>query len=145
MYQWVLAQDADVVYRSVMRTPSLCSGLGALALALTVSACGSSPATIKTLDPNDRDESCYLSGVAGDLVIDSTAGTAIIDDMTGQRVIVTWPQAWTGRSSGSQVEIINRQGQPAYRTGTHVNLSGGFSHADGSFVVCGLELVGSSS
>ena len=118
----------------------------ALALAFTVSACGgssvtiNSPVTIKTLDPTSQ-EGCYVMGVAGDLVTDLTAGTAIIWDMTGHREVVTWPNRWTARSSGSEVEVLNRKGQVAYRTGTHVNLSGGFSNVDNSFVVCGLELI----
>lgn len=140
-YQWGLALSVDVPYASGMRTLSLGCGLGALAVALAVSACGNSPVFIRTLDPNDIQESCYTSGVAGTLVADSTAGTAIVDGITGQRVIVTWPRSWTGRSAGREVEIVNRRGQTVYRTGTHVNLSGGFSYVDGSFIVCGLELI----
>ena len=77
----VLAPGADVIYQSVMRKPRLRSGTVALALAFVVWACGGStvtaPVTIKTLDPASQ-ESCYLMGVAGDLVTDPTAGTAII-------------------------------------------------------------------
>ncbi len=123
-----------------MRDPRRYSGMVALALAFTVSACGGSPVTIKTLDPGSQ-ESCYAMGVAGNLVTDPTAGTAIINDMSGHRQFVTWPDGWTARSSGSEVEVLNRKGQVAYRTGTRVNLMGGFSHVDGSFVVCGLELI----
>ena len=123
-----------------MRDLRLCSGMVALALAFTVSACGGSSVTIKTLDPTSQ-ESCYAMGVAGNLVTDPTAGTAVIDDMSGHRDVVTWPHDWTARSSGSEVEILDRKGRVAYRTGTRVNLMGGFSHVDGSFVVCGLELI----
>jgi len=117
----------------------------ALALAFTVSACGSpvtinSPVTIKTLDLTSQ-EGCYLSGVAGVLVTDPSAGTAITDDTFGGRVVLTWPNGWTARSSGPEVEVLNLKGQVAYRTGTHVNLMGGFSNVDESFVVCGLELI----
>ena len=35
-----------------------------------------SPVTLKTLDSTSQ-EGCYLMGVAGDLVTDPTAGTAI--------------------------------------------------------------------
>ncbi len=116
----------------------------ALALAFVVWACGGStvtaPVTLKTLDPTSQ-EGCYLMGVAGDLVTDPSAGTAITDDTFGGRVVLTWPNGWTARSSGSEVEILNRKGQVAYRTGTHVNLMGGYSNVDESFVVCGLELI----
>jgi hypothetical protein len=115
-----------------MHTRSLGCGLGALAVAFTVSACGGpmaggSPVSIRTFEPHDGLYDCYTMGVSGSLVTDSTAGTAIIDDMTGGRVIVTWPRGWTGRSSGSEVDIVNRRGHTTYRTGTHVDLSGGFS------------------
>jgi uncharacterized membrane protein len=115
--------------------------VSALALAIAVSACGNAPVAIKTMDATDGREGCYTSGVAGDLVTDPIAGTAIVDDVTGRRIVVTWPHSWTGRASGSEVEIIDRQGTTAYRTGTHVDLSGGFSFVDGSFVVCGLEVI----
>ena len=82
---------------------------------------------------------CYTSGVAGDLVIDPTAGgIAVIDLMSGRGSVVRWPTGWTGRSSGSEVKIINRKGQVAYRTGSHVDLMGGYG-PDGIFQVCGLE------
>jgi hypothetical protein len=118
----------------------------ALALAFTVSACGgssasiNSPVTIKTLDPTSQ-EGCYTMGVAGNLVTDPAAGTAIIWDMSGHREVVTWPNGWTARSAGSEVEVLNRKGQVAYRTGTRVDLMGGFSNVDNSFVVCNLELI----
>ena len=60
--------------------------------------------------------------------------------MFGGRDVVTWPNGWTARSAGSEVEILNRKGQVAYRTGTHVNLMGGYSNVDELFVVCGMEL-----
>lgn len=114
-----------------------------LALAFTVSACGGStvtgPVTIKTLDPTSQ-ETCYLTGVAGDLVTDPTTGTAIIDD-AGGRVALTWPNGWTARSSWFGVEVLSERGTVAYRTGTHVDLMGDFSHDDETFVVCWLELV----
>ena len=97
---------------------------------------------IKTLGPKDVAEGCYTMGVAGELVTDSSAGTAIVDDMSGQRVIVTSARRLDREKRGPEVEIINRKGQFAYRTGTHVSLLGGFSYVDGSFIVCGLELIG---
>jgi hypothetical protein len=122
-----------VVGRKLVR-----SGLGVLVLTVGIVACSGSSVTIKTLNSNDAQEGCYTSGIAGELVTDPTAGTAIIDT-TGRRYVVTWPGSWTGRRSGSEVEIINRLGKVAYKTGTQVNLSGGFSYVDESFIVCGLE------
>jgi hypothetical protein len=125
--------DNLVVGRRLVR-----SGLGALVLAVGIVACSGSSVTLKTIAPNDAEEGCYSSGISGELVTDPTAGAAIIDP-TGHRYLVTWPGSWTGRRSGSEVEIINRLGKVAYMTGTQVNLSGGFSFVDESFIVCGLE------
>jgi hypothetical protein len=117
--------------------PYVFAGLGLLGVVAVIVATYGVPVTIKTPDPN-YSEGCYTSGTTGDLVTDSTAGTAIIES-SGRRVVVTWPGGWSGRSSWRGVEVINRRGQIAYRTGTHVNLMGGYSYVDGSFLVCGLE------
>jgi len=123
-----------------MRKPLPCSRLILLALTAVVGACGSvgSPVTIRTMGAGLG--GCYLSGVEGDLVTDPTAGTAIVDGMGGHRTAVAWPTGWTGRSSGSEVEVLDRHSKVFARTGTRVSLSGGFNPA-GDFEVCNLELV----
>ena len=115
------------------------TGLGTLAVATALLACGGSPVPIETAAAGTG--TCYTSGVTGDLVIDPTAGgITVINSMSGKGPLVRWPTGWTGRSSGPEVEIINRRGQVAYRTGSHVDLMGGYG-PDGVFEVCGLELL----
>ena len=113
---------------------------GFILLAFTLVACsgGGYPVAIKTASAGEN--ACFTSGTTGDLVTDPAAGTAITDP-GGRRVPVTWPAGWTGRSSGSEVEILDRAGKVAYRTGTHVDLMGGYRVEDGSFQACRLELV----
>jgi len=79
---------------------------------------------------------CYTSGTTGDLVTDPVSGVAIIE-RGGRRVAVTWPPGWTGRRSGSEVEILTSNGDVHMRTGTHVSLLGGYWYVDGSFLTCG--------
>jgi hypothetical protein len=118
------------------------SGLGLLALVAILLAGGflSHPVTLKTgslyPDASPGFVGCYTSGVEGDLVTDSIAGTAIIDRMNGHRVAVTWPPGYTGRSSGSEVEVLNTSGKVVTRTGTLVNMPGGY-WTDGTFLACG--------
>ncbi len=50
---------------------------------------------------------------------------------------VLWPPGWTGRESGSEGEILDRDGKVVYRTGTRVLLPGGGPN-DG-YQVCGME------
>jgi hypothetical protein len=79
---------------------------------------------------------CYTSGIGGQLVPDPAAGVAIIDRMNGHRAIVTWPRGYTARRAWSGVEVLNRAGRVVARTGTHIELSGGFG-PDGTFLECG--------
>ena len=79
---------------------------------------------------------CYTSGTAGDLVTDPVSGVAIIEQ-GGRRVPVTWPLGWTGRTSGSDVEILDSSGDVHMRTGTHVYLMGGYWYVNDSFLTCG--------
>jgi hypothetical protein len=80
---------------------------------------------------------CYTSGTVGDLVTDSAAGVAIVEK-SGTRLIVMWPSGYMGRRSGSEIEVLNRQGQAIARTGTHVYIDGGYSQ--GGWVTCGAEV-----
>lgn len=116
------------------------SGLGLLALTAIVATYGV-PTTIKTgslyPDASPGMVGCYTSGTTGELVTDPTTGTAIIEDRSGRRVVVTWPLGWTGRSSMLGVAVIDRDGNTVARTGTHVNLMGGYWYVDDSFLTCG--------
>jgi hypothetical protein len=113
-------------------------GLLVLAGALAVVPFGD-PTPLKTgslypnADPNMV--ACYTSGVSGDLVDDPVAGTAIIDEVSHKRTLVTWPIGFTARRSVFGVSVIDRQGHVVARTGTWVNLSGGY-WLDNSFLAC---------
>jgi hypothetical protein len=86
---------------------------------------------------------CYTSADTGELVTDPVSGVALIEESyqsnNGRRVAVTWPPGWTGRRSGSEVEVLTPQGAVYMRTGTRVHLLGGFTWVDGSFLTCGGE------
>ncbi len=78
---------------------------------------------------------CYASGTSGLLVADAWAGTAIIEQ-DGDRYPVTWPIGFTGRRVSGEVEVVDSRGNVVTRTGTRVDMSGGY-HNDGSFLACG--------
>jgi hypothetical protein len=81
---------------------------------------------------------CYTAGTGGRLVVDAEAGTAIIETQMGHGYVrVTWPRGYTARRSGSEVEVLNRFGEVAARTGTDVYFPGGYE--SGGFLVCNLE------
>ncbi len=117
------------------------AGLGLLALAaiLAFGPFGHS-VTLKTgsLYPDGPPGTigCYTSGTSGQLVVDDEAGTAIIEGSSGHRYPVTWPIGYTGRSSWGGVEVIDGRGNAVTRTGSWVNMSGGY-WTDGSFLACG--------
>ncbi len=118
------------------------SGSLVLSISLGIAACGSpvgSPVAIRTMDTT-----CYTSGIDGDLVTDPVAGTAVTGSFYGGRVTLAWPRGYMGRRTGGEVEVIDRHGNVAYRTGTRVSLLGGFGQS-GDFEVCGLEMLNSGS
>jgi acyl dehydratase len=120
------------------RLVSLGVGLLVLAAALAVVSYGT-PTPIKTgslyPDASPGMVGCYTSGASGELVEDPAAGTAIVDGFSHQRAPVTWPTTWSARRTLLGVEVIDERGQIVARTGTYVNLSGGYWH-DGSFLAC---------
>ncbi len=106
-----------------------------VASALFVAACGAQePVTLRT-----GSAECYDPTV-GDLEFDPGTGSITLDE-GGGREPVQWPTGYTGRRSGSQVEILNRTGKVLYRTGTRVHLSGASFAGDGLVRVCGMEII----
>lgn len=83
---------------------------------------------------------CYTSGTSGELVVDESAGTAVIEQRTNvepRRVIVIWPAGYTARRSWANVEVLNPQGAVRATTGTSVRLVGGYpSYPDNAFLAC---------
>jgi hypothetical protein len=116
----------------------------ALVLALAAVGCGGSPVTVLTNDP-DVQGGCYLGFVTGELVTDQTYGTAILEEGSIQGVPkvlsnpVKWPSGYTGRQSGSQVEVLDKAGRVVARTGTHVRIGGGYEGDHPRYwLACGL-------
>jgi hypothetical protein len=130
-----------------MRKPYVFAGLGLLVVVVVIISTYGAPVPIRTgavypnADPNRV--GCYMSGVSGELVDDPTAGVSVTNSLGGQQALVTWPIGWTGRRTLFGVSIIDKHGNVAYRTGTHVDMMGGYS-PDGSFLPCSLELIPSS-
>jgi hypothetical protein len=126
-----------------MRKPFVVAGASLLVVAAVLAIVSYGvPTPLKTgpapADP--RYVSCYTSGVSGELVDDPTAGTAIIDTMNGQRELVTWPAGWSARRTLFGVQVADKQGNVKYRTGTYVDLMGGYWYVDNSFLACGISL-----
>jgi hypothetical protein len=140
-YFWVLEHDAQVIgpsvmdrFRSLDRTGqrAVMAGLAFAALAILLGGWMTTGVALQTGSIGG----CYTSGMSGDLVTDDVAGVAIIEP-SGRRIAVTWPTGWTGRTSGTEVEILDSNGDVYMRTGTRVYLMGGYWYVNDSFLTCG--------
>jgi hypothetical protein len=92
---------------------------------------------------------CYTSFIVGALVTDPTYGTAIIEHDPAshnpdRRLPVMWLPGDTGRTSGSEVEILDRTGSVIARTGQVWKIAGGFwgglDNIPDAWVACGYVL-----
>ena len=85
-----------------------------------------------TGDSYSGKDACYLNFAVGELVVDPVAGTAITQVSRGidhDQVSVTpvrWPSGYTARRSGSEVEVLARNGEVVARTGSTYRLQGGY-------------------
>jgi hypothetical protein len=71
------------------------------------------------------DAGCYADGTAGLLVSDADVGTVLKDPSTGATVPVEWPEGFTARRDGSQVEVLDFWGNVKATTGRNYYLPGG--------------------
>jgi hypothetical protein len=86
--------------------------------------------------PDEEMVGCYTSGTSGVLTTDSTYGTAIIE--RDARVPVMWPHGYSGRRSVTAVEVVDASGHVVARTGTRVQIGGGYTgDAPRAFLACG--------
>ena len=75
---------------------------------------------------------CYLNFFVDEVVVDPVNGTAVIESYTvdGQpqsRVLpIMWPSGYTARRSGSEVEVLARNGEVVARTGGRYRIQGGY-------------------
>ena len=106
--------------------------LAALALALCLVLPGGDPVRLLTGEPLPRN-SCFASATgSGLLVADPTYGTAIIgqDSMAAlgdEPMPVAWRPGFTARRIGSDVAVLDPQGNVVARTGRSYTIDGGLS------------------
>jgi hypothetical protein len=115
----------------------------ALLLAILAAACGGSVPLLTGRgglgSATEGMVGCYTSFAQGQLVVDAAYGTAIVEN--GRATPVMWPAGSTGRQSGSDVEVMDKQGAVVARTGGVYQIAGGYSGSNPrSFVACGYVL-----
>ena len=110
-----------------------------LALALLALSCGS--ANVPLLTVTSRGNSCLLAQVSGLLVVDPTYGTAIVAndqprqlELSDVPVTLAWSAGFTARRLGSEVEVLDPQGNVVATTGRNYQFSGGYVSAGDAFV-----------
>jgi hypothetical protein len=124
----------------LIRLHSLALLTAILTLVFVLSSCtGGSSVALLIGGPDGNTSStqvgCYLSAITGSLITDPSAGTAIVDEESGDTYPVSWPPGFTGRQNNSQVEVLNTSGSVVAQTGTRVHLLGGwYNH---NWVACG--------
>ena len=116
-----------------------------LSIALAVAGCAGSPVTLLTGPNPFADASgiggCYTNFAVGTLVVDATYGTAITDESIGGTGPVLWPTGYTGRRSGSEVEVVDREGHVVARTGSRYQIEGAFTGDNPrAWLACGYVL-----
>jgi hypothetical protein len=119
----------------------------ALALLLCLVGCDVAPAPdgeavlILTGPPNYRYDhgGCFTNSARGQLFVDPTYGTAIVDEdmiaVTGTRpppVPVAWRPGFTARRLGTEVEVLDPNGRVVAITGRSYLIPGGYVNAGGS-------------
>ena len=105
-----------------------------LASLVVVAACG--PGEPVTLLADSGNTGCYVANTTGMLIVDPKNGTAIVsEDMGKTTVPVRWPAGYTGRRSGDQVEVLDRDGHVVARTGQRYELLGGYNR-DNTWAAC---------
>lgn len=105
----------------------------AVALAAVVIGCGS-PVKLLTVSH----DGCYLWHAVGLLVADPTYGTTIDQGGSSRPVPVAWPDGFSGRQSGSEVEVVSSLGIVVAVTGRRYDIDGGYADVGSvpSFVTC---------
>ena len=93
-----------------------------LVLALVAAGCGA-PVALLAIGPGES--ACFLSFIEGELVTDPAHGTSIVE-AAGHRWPVLWPDGYTGRRSGLEVEVLDASGRVVARTGARYHIGGGY-------------------
>ena len=108
------------------------------ALALCLVGCGILPEPVQLPDsvqlitgPRDVVYGCYPEPQVGRLVVDPTYGTAMVGPASGN-LPVGWPADFTGRRNGSEVEVLDPQGDVVARTGQSYQFLAGSLYPPGT-------------
>jgi hypothetical protein len=118
-----------------------------LAFALSVLGCGPSGAEVQQGVPVQlltgdyqgmaSGGGCFTYSATGQLSVDATSGTAIIDTNAGSTTTepVMWRPSFTARRVGSEVVVLDPNGNVVAVTGRRYNIEGG--HVPAGFFACG--------
>ena len=95
--------------------------------------------------PSDAPQGgCYTNAASGLLVVDPKYGTAIIDEDAAavthrapRPAPVMWRPGFTGRRSGSEVQVIDPEGRVVAVTGHKYRLEGAYEAYVNAFLACG--------
>jgi hypothetical protein len=122
----------------------------ALALGLVVMGCGLTADRVQLVtgvptaeQGNNGQTGCFLFQMDGRLIFDPSFGTEVLSDSFGT-VPVAWRPGFTARRAGSEVEVLDRDGNVVAITGQRYSIEGGFvtdwpqqSPAASTFWACG--------
>jgi hypothetical protein len=91
------------------------------------------PVRLLTGPPGDWG-GCFTDSASGPLIVDPKYGTAIVDNDVHavSPVTVAWRPGYTARRIGSEVEVLDPQGNTVASTGRSYWLAGGYVSAGGS-------------
>ena len=113
-----------------------------VALGLCLAGCGLLPSQsdrVQLITGPPNHDGCFAANVAGLLVVDPTYGTAIVSNdlpsmipLSDVPMTVAWRPGFTARRSGSEVEVLDPQGNVVAMTGRSYRFSGGLVSAGGS-------------
>ena len=97
-----------------------------LALALCLLGCGAvvlpwDRVALRTSD-TDTSSECSLSGRRGELILDAEFGLAWSAGPDDIRPVI-WPRGFTGRRVGSEVEVLDRDGNVVATTGREYEIN----------------------
>lgn len=107
--------------------PRICG----LALALVVLGCAG-PVPLLTGAPTSvGDIGCFTNSASGPLIVDPDHGTAIVDgDTGGATTPVMWRPGFSSRQAGSEVEVLDPDGEVVATTGRSYRIAGGYVDHD---------------
>jgi hypothetical protein len=102
------------------------------------------PVQLLTESSDSPQGGCFTNSAAGLLIVDPNYGTAILDEdaatVTRQQprpVPVMWRPGFSGRQSGSQVQVLDPDGRVVAVTGNRYRIQGGYWAYVNAFLACG--------